>query len=138
MYSHFHIPTERDIHADESSAGHPPALRDSKVYEEDNSSEDDIAGHPACKKQTSGGTEEKDDNDKEGSAAFLIEERSFLVDAGTSYHLISKFFIRKEKRTIRKLEEPVPLRTADGVLYAEEAVTVTVRDLAMEKVEALI
>ena len=56
--------------------------------------------------------------------------RSFIVDRGASYHLISRRYLTaKEKKSIYALEAPIPLQTASDVVIAKEGVEVYVREL---------
>ena len=57
-------------------------------------------------------------------------ERTFIVDSGASFHMVSYEFLRPEERKfVRKLENPVKLDTAAGPTEAGFVTTLYVKSL---------
>ena len=56
--------------------------------------------------------------------------RTYMVDSGASFHLISrKFLTNKEKATIKPLWDPIKLHTANSVVKCTEHVPIYVKEL---------
>ena len=54
--------------------------------------------------------------------------RPLLVNSGASHHLMSyKDLTAKKKKMVRDKEYPLPLRTANGIVYANKKADVFVR-----------
>ena len=64
--------------------------------------------------------------------------RYYIVDSGASMHLVAEDEITEEERSTRhKRASPVPLNTANGVIWTEEGVTVYIEELGIEVEAAL-
>ena len=64
--------------------------------------------------------------------------RTYVVDSGASYHIMSNSDLTEhERESIRKLNPPIPLQTANGLIQAKSAVKIHIIELDLE-VEALI
>ena len=64
-----------------------------------------------------------EDPDNKG-ISFLLNsrnDRTYMIDSGASFHLIGKSELsHSEKKTIRTLPEPIPLCTANKVIFVRE------------------
>ena len=59
-----------------------------------------------------------------------IPKRTFILDSGASFHLISpSFMTREERKTIQKSSNPIPLSTANGTVRATDEAWVYVTEL---------
>ena len=58
------------------------------------------------------------------------QERTFLVDSGSTFHLIAwKSLTQKERKSVRKVADPLTLNTANGAVLAEYVVKVWIAQL---------
>ena len=66
------------------------------------------------------------------------KDRRFMIDSGASYHMSGRKYLSAiEKRSIRLLDVPVELHTANGVIFARMCATMYVQSLDLS-VEVLI
>ena len=60
------------------------------------------------------------------------KDRKFIIDSGSSFHLIGEELLTVQEREQRyKLEEPLQLHAAKGVVYAEWAVSIKIARLGI-------
>ena len=55
--------------------------------------------------------------------------RSYIVDSGASFHLVSRDELTDQEKTIIALNEPIPIQTANGEVELNEKFQIFVRDL---------
>lgn len=71
-------------------------------------------------------------------AQHLHKLRTLIVDSGASLHLVDRNSLTKaERKTIRRMLEPIPLQTANGIVWAEEECDMYVHELKL-KVNAIV
>jgi hypothetical protein len=69
---------------------------------------------------------------KRGGMQCPLSLRRFLVDSGASFHLVCfKTLTPREKGGVRKMKKPIPIYTANGVIYISEEVEIHVVELGM-------
>ena len=68
----------------------------------------------------------------ESTATVNPDEKKFIVDSGTSVHMMSKMDMSPEElETVKVSRRPTTVVTADGSINATEETTVYVKDLDM-------
>ena len=61
----------------------------------------------------------------------LSRQRTFIVDSGASFHMASRRSLSaSEKKTIKSCA-PIPINTANGVIYVKQEVRVNVHELGI-------
>ena len=73
----------------------------------------------------------KAESKKVSQALNLKRQRMFIVDSGASFHMASRKSLTVSERKTIKDTAPIPINTADGIIYVKKEVKVYVHELGI-------